>query len=229
MKATISIFIAMLFSYSVLADTKKTETEASKWLSGWEKERSEGPINSECRQHTSKIKQCKFTAIVDESVESLSAVVLDLENFKDWAVSVKVSDIVTYPNDSDLYVYTTYEFVGAYNRDALTRYTPELDLEKNAIKIKFITVDKEIETSDLRLVRFPLMAGYWQFRRLSNGKTEIEHLSFALPGGVVQKALYPLYNIGYLDSSFETIRALQKQSLKPQYQSANFASLNLKN
>jgi len=216
---------ALLFSGFVLSAETNNNTAASNWLDDWQTERSESNINSQCRQHVSKIKQCKFTAIVDESAEALSAVVLDVENFKEWAVSVQVSDRVTYPSDNDIYAYTTYAFVGAYDRDALTRYTPEINPEGNAIKIKFLTVDKEIETRDLRLVRFPLMAGYWQFTQLENGKTEVEHLSFALPGGVVQKALYPLYNIGYLDSSFETIRALLKQSQKAKYQSATFSSL----
>jgi len=231
MRVFLTVFV-LVFSATTIAGDVKTEGE-SNWLTEWQQERSEGEIRSQCRQHVSKIKQCKFNAIVDESAHSLSSVILDVENFKEWALSVNVSDRVNFEDEEgdDIFVYTTYQFVGANNRDALSRYTLERDEQNNSVKIKFITVDKEIEKRDLRLVRFPLMAGYWQFTQLGNGKTEIEHLSFTLPGGLVQKVMYPLYNIAYLDSSFDTIRALQKQAHKPQYKNkqnepATLVSLN---
>ena len=143
---------------------------------------------------------------------------MDVNRFKEWAVSVIESDQIVYDeNDQDTYVYTVYHFTGAYNRDALTRYRRTDFPGVNRTKIDFITVNKPVEKKDLRLVRFPLMAGYWQFTKKENGKTEIELLTFSLPGGIVQNVLYSLFNVGSLDASFETMQTIQKQASLPEY------------
>jgi len=198
------------------------------WLSDWEVAGDDARISAVCRQHKSKINQCKFVATSDESLESLTAVIMDVNKFTEWAVSVSRSERVFQNEEPEkVYVYTNYNFVGAYDRDAVTLYTPEYDDTKNRVRITFQTVDKDVPKEDLRLVRFPLMAGYWQFTKLANGKTEIELLSFTMPGGVVQKTLYYLYNKAYVDASFETIVALEQQAHKPKYQQFNIAALNL--
>jgi hypothetical protein len=232
-KANTPYFILFMFitcsflSPSIFAESKKDTS--SKWLSDWEVVGDDARISAECRQHKSKINQCKFIATSDHSLESLAAVIMDVNKFTEWAVSVSKSERVFQEEEPEkVYVYTNYDFVGAYDRDAVTLYTPEYDKTINRVRITFQTVDKDVPKEDLRLVRFPLMAGYWQFTKLENGKTEIELLSFTMPGGVVQKTLYYLYNIAYVDASFETIAALEKQALKPQYQQFNVAALNLK-
>jgi len=198
------------------------------WLSDWEATGDDARISAECRQHKSKINQCKFVATSDESLESLTAVIMDVNKFTEWAVSVSRSERILQEEEPEkVYVYTNYNFVGAYDRDAVTLYTPEYDESKNRVRITFQTVDKDGPKEDLRLVRFPLMAGYWQFTKLANGKTEIELLSFTMPGGVVQKTLYYLYNKAYVDASFETIVALEKQANKPRYGQFNIAALSL--
>jgi len=226
----IALFLSILctlLSPIVFAESNKQISPT--WLSDWEATGDDARISAECRQHKSKINQCKFVTTSDVSLESLTAVIMDVNKFTEWAVSVSKSDRVFQEEDPEkVFVYTNYDFVGAYNRDAVTLYTPEYDASKNRIRITFQTVDKDVPKEDLRLVRFPLMAGYWQFTKLPNGKTEIELLSFTMPGGVVQKTLYYLYNIAYVDASFETIVALEIQANKPRYGQFNIAALNLK-
>lgn len=222
--------ISILYSSALLAteNSGETSTKSPQWLTDWQQERSEGGISSECRKHVSKIMQCRFKVVVDESHEALTAVIQDVEGFKEWAISVLISERVMYEeSDPDTYVYTTYNFTGAYNRDALSRYSMVTDMEGRRNRINFITVDKPYEPRDLRLVRFPLMAGYWQFTSLGNGQTEIEHQSFTQPGGLVQSTLYHLFNVAYLDSSFDTIRALLAQAKRPKYQDALESGLSI--
>tara|TARA_R110001592_G_scaffold24536_2_gene94426 strand:+ start:1992 stop:2708 length:717 start_codon:yes stop_codon:yes gene_type:complete len=216
----LSLFV--LFSVQGNADDlqKNTHQTSNKWISEWEVEPSKQDVHAKCRTHISNIKQCMFTTESDLPISALSSVVMDVNRFKDWAVSVLQSDQIVYDeNDKDIYVYTVYHFTGAYNRDALTRYRKTEFLDLNKTKIDFITVDKPVEKKDLRLVRFPLMAGHWQFTKKENGKTEIELLSFSLPGGLVQNVLYSLFNIGSLDASYETMTAIQKQASLPEYMS----------
>ncbi len=221
-KAFLKIVLSsvMLFSGLVYSEelVKSKSKPSNKWISNWEEESTKNGVEAQCRTHVSNIKQCKLTTESDLSVESLTAVVMDVNRFKEWAVSVLQSDQIVYDeNDQDIYVYTVYKFSGAYDRDALTRYRKTEFDDMNKTKIDFITVDKPVEKKDLRLVRFPLMAGHWQFTEKENGNTEIELLSFSLPGGMVQSALYSLFNVGSLDASYETMKAIQKQASLPEY------------
>lgn len=216
----LSCFFLVIFSGLLLAEqgNNAEHQTSNKWVSDWEEESPKHGVQASCRTHITNIKQCRFTTESDVPVESLTAVVMDVNRFKDWAVSVIDSDQIIYDeSDQDIYVYTVYHFTGAYNRDAVTRYRRTDFPESNRTKVDFITVDKPAEKKDLRLVRFPLMAGYWQFTKKENGKTEIQLLTFSLPGGMVQNVLYSLFNIGSLDASFETMQAIQKQASLPEY------------
>lgn len=226
----IAVMLFLVFStLSTYVFSDAISENSATWLSGWETVGSDPRIKAKCRQHKSKINQCKFVAQSSQTLESLTAVIMDVNHFTEWAVSVSKSKRVFEDEEPQkVYVYTNYEFVGAYDRDAVTLYTPEYDTEKNRARITFQTVDKSLPKEDLRLVRFPLMAGYWQFTTLENGQTEIELLSFTMPGGVVQKTLYYLYNKAYIDASFDTIVALEKQASKPRYKQFNVAALNTK-
>ena len=225
------------------------EAGSSQWLSPWEMKGAGDGIQAVCRQHKTKINQCKITKVFDASLTALTAVITDVENFKSWAISVMQSDRI-FPSNvlpstasssnllssgarpskipqpsslEDIYVYTTYHFTGAYNRDAISRYTFDQNPETKVVRITFKTVDIPLPKVDLRLVRFPLMAGYWQFAPLKNGKTQVELMSFALPGGIVQKTLYYLYNTANLEASFDTIRALMAEVKKAKYQNASLS------
>ena len=194
-------------------------SKKSQWLSDWEEAGQEDGIRAVCRQHQTNINQCKFRYLSNVPAEALTSVILDVDHFTEWAESVSLSKRVFAEEDpGQLYVYTNYDFIGASDRDAVTLYTPNYDHAGKRMRITFQTVDRDVPKRDMRLVRFPLMAGYWQFTELPSGQTEIEHLSFTLPGGVVQKTLYYPYNIAYVDASFVTIKALEQQARKHKYQ-----------
>jgi len=219
-----------LMAFSALAAQSSEQPSLNKketqWLSEWEAKGEDPRISAECRQHSSNINQCRFRMVSDVPLDALGAVILDVDHFTEWAKSVSESRrVFTEESGEGIYVYTTYDFVGAYDRDAVSVYTPDYRPDEQRIRITFQTVKRDVPVTDFRLVRFPLMAGYWQFTRLENGQTEIEHQSFAMPGGVVQKALYYLYNTAYVDASFETLRALENQARKPKYRERSLATL----
>jgi len=219
MRLTITM-LALALSGPTITEAK-AEKRDTQWLSGWQQQNGSNGINAQCRQHKNKINQCKFSAVVDESFTALSAVIVDVENHKSWAKSVQISEKLSpQASQKDIYVYTTYDFVGAYDRDAVLHYSAEQDSETKTVKITFKTVDKDVPKTDLRLIRFPLLAGYWQFKPLANGQTKIEHMSFAPPGGVVQKSLYYFYNLNYVGASIETIQSLLREAKKAKYQKA---------
>jgi ribosome-associated toxin RatA of RatAB toxin-antitoxin module len=225
MHLVFSLLAFILLGFTVTA-ANATQKEAQ-WSSDWEQRDGKEGIRAQCRQHKNNIEQCKFTVVVNESVSALSAVITDVANYKTWVDSILISELLSSPDlVNEILVYVTYNFIGAYDRDAVLLYTPKQDPETKAVKIIFKTVDKEIPKTDLRLVRFPLLAGYWQFKPLNNGTTEIEHMSFAPPGGVVQKTLYYVYNMSYFNATFDTIHALLNEAQKDKYQTAKNAFMS---
>jgi hypothetical protein len=77
------------------------------WLSDWAVVGDDARISAECRQHKSKINQCKFVTTSDQSLESLTAVIMDVNKFTEWAVSVSKSERVFQEEEPEnIYVYT---------------------------------------------------------------------------------------------------------------------------
>jgi hypothetical protein len=215
----VALLITLIFfcKVSVAEETQKV------WLSDWEEESADEGFKAQCRMHKTEIKQCIFKARTRTSLDALSAVVHDVNNFTLWADSVAVSKhMPEFDQGKGLVVYTEYSVSGAYDRYAVTRYQTETKPVEKTVRVTFKTIDEKGLSPDLRLIRFPLMAGYWQFKTLSNGETEIEHKSFTLPGGAVQKTLHYFYNIAYLEASYETIRNLIKVAQTQPYASAEF-------
>ena len=194
---------------------------SQKWLSDWEDIGQRDGISGQCRQHHSKINQCKLTTIVEADLTELTALLLDGNGVASWAPNTLTSEIIPeMSNDSEVTVYMTYNFPGAINRDTVTRSIAEQNPDTKVVKIKFHSVDIQGPKKDLRLVRFPLMAGSWTMTPLAPGKTRIEHLNLSLPGGLVQKNLYYLYNLGTKDASFDTILALKRAVKRDKYRDA---------
>lgn len=183
--------------------------EAHTWLSDWEEHDGDEEFTTQCRKHSSDIKQCIFTTQTDTPIAALANAVRDVSKFTEWAESVAVSkQVPKLELGEETVVYTEYTFSGAYDRFAVTRYDTEQFEEEQRIRVSFKTINTPSLNPDPGLIRFPLMAGYWDFTVLENGKTQIKHKSFTLPGGSIQKTLSYFYNIAYIDASYETIRNL---------------------
>ncbi len=77
------IIFGLVFVFAGLAFAEgATEKKQSQWLSDWEQEAEDEGINAQCRQHKNNINQCKYTTVVDDSISALSAVILDVDNYK---------------------------------------------------------------------------------------------------------------------------------------------------
>lgn len=216
-----------VFSYAafsaLLALAQPGFADDGAWISEWEAHDGDEGFETRCRQHKSKIKQCVFSTLSAVPLSALVSAVRDVNNFTQWADSVRISQRIPELEENDeTVVYTEYSVSGAYDRFAVTRYETEQFPEEQRVRVRFNTIDEPGLSPDLRLVRFPIMAGYWQFQTLDNGLTRIEHKSFTLPGGAVQRNLAFFYNIAYLDASYETIRNLIKFAEKEPYISSKW-------
>ena len=214
-------FCTVLWVLIGLAQPSFADDES--WISEWEAHDGDEGFETHCRQHKSKIKQCVFSTVSSVPLSALVNAVRDVNNFTEWADSVRISQrIPELEGNEETVVYTEYSVSGAYDRFAVTRYETEQFPEEQRVRVRFKTIDAPGLSPDLRLVRFPIMAGYWQFQTLETGLTRIEHNSFTLPGGAVQRNLAFFYNIAYLDASYETIRNLVKFAKQEPYISSKW-------
>lgn len=220
-------FTSAFYAFVVLCAQSLQAETSSQWLSDWESIGQKQGVSGECRQHTTKINQCRTTTIIDADLSEITALLLDGDAVASWAPNTLSSETIPEHTDGSVVtVYATYHFPGAIDRDSVIQSTAEQDPETKAVKIKFYSLDIKGPKKDLRLVRFPLMAGSWTLTPLASGKTRVQHLNFSLPGGIVQKSLYYMYNLGLKDASFDTIEALKEAVQRPAYQYAKLSFID---
>jgi len=207
----------MLITASISANSN---ADKKKWKSEWQTGKTEDGITSECRMHTSGIKQCKLVVLTNLSVDSLVAVNIDGPNLKNWMANVMASETVEPASEMNYYMYMTYHFPGARNRDSVTHSIVTKDSKSNSVTLKYGSEKNAAKPKDLRFVRFPAIKGEWVFTQLPNGKTKVEYTNIALPGEYVQKVLAIFYNMSSLNSAFETMRNLLVEAKKPKYLNA---------
>ena len=221
-------FLCLLISisqpaYSQPAFAQTELVDAELWITDWEEHDGDEGFETRCRKHESKIKQCVFSTVSSAPLPALANAVRDVNRFTEWAESVRESQrIPELEQDNEIVVYTEYSVSAGYDRFAVTRYETEQYPEEQRVRVRFHTFDAPGLNSDLELVRFPIMKGYWQFQTLENGQTLIEHESFTLPGGAIQRNLAFFYNIAYLDASYETIQNLIHFSQQEPYISSQW-------
>lgn len=216
--------MAILCASTVLCSTM-LRAQTPTWLSDWQSIGERDGISGECRQHKSKINQCRMSTVVEADLSEITALLMDGSGVATWAPSTLSSEVIDAlsAKANEVTVYMTYNFPGASNRDTVTRSTATQDPQSKVVKIKFQSLNIEGPKKDLRLVRFPLMAGSWTLTPLGPKRTQVVHLNLSLPGGMVQQNLHYLYNMGAKDASFDTIAALKQAVQRPQYQGASLS------
>jgi len=218
LKGILTALLSISLTTATFATERKTDP---KWLSEWHYIVEDQGVSGQCRQHVSKINQCRLVTTIDADLTAITALLLDGDAVSSWAPNTLSSESLARNHAShEVTVYATYAFPGARNRDAVTYSIAEQNTQTGVVKIKFHSLNIQGPKTDLRLVRFPLIAGSWTLTPLGKGQTRVEHLNLSLPGGVVQDNLYMLYNLGLKDASFDTLHALRQAVQRDEYRSA---------
>jgi hypothetical protein len=189
----------------------------SNWISGWAKEDAYQGVEIECRQHKSKINECRYTTITDIPIDPLLMVNIDASNLENWMENVISAEQFDAQHLFDYRVYMTYNFPGARNRDSVTRSIVTRNEADNLVRLSFRTEAHADKPKDLRFVRFKAMKGFWEFKKLENSKTLITYQVIALPGEYVEKFLFTVYNYSNKESGAKSIINLLKEARKPKY------------
>jgi len=233
--AVITLFFSILSAPS-LVGAKDTDPEIQKWKSQWAFEREDDGITSECRTHISDIEQCKLTVITDDSVAALTEINVDSSNLSSWSHNIKtVRRLEGSSGKYDYRLLMTHLFTGALDRWSITHTTVDRDPKTGEVMLVF-KLDNQTKEQPHYIkdnvvsehVRFKYLAGYWKFTPLENGKTKIVYSSIGQPGGYVQKFMTPLYNIGALDTLYETVKKLLIDVKDAKYQKATLDAVPLR-
>lgn len=220
------VFVLIALSFHVAGNEKPLgksnevpNKKNTKWLTDWEVRDSVDGISAACRQHKSGIDQCKYSITVRESLTALTAINVDAEHLSSWMdgfINAKKLDSSIGLNDYTLFI--TYLFAGASNnRYSTNRSTITQDPDTNEVMLYFRSVDSEVKPKKTKYIPFVSISGYWKFKPLVDGSTEIAYSNFSLPGGYVQSWLSYFYNIGSMEASFNTITAMLAEVKKPEY------------
>lgn len=207
--------LAGLIAQNTFADDKK-----SRYLSDWEDEGDYEGVKIECRQHVTKINQCRYTTTTDFNPITLLAVNIDASNLSKWMNNVTYAEQFDKKHDLDYKVYMTYHFPGARDRDSVTHSTVTFDDSDKSIQLNFRSTKHKDKPKDLKFVRFPAIKGHWKFTPTKNGKTDIEYMVIALPGEYVQKHLHMIYNFSNKEAGAKTIVNLLEMAKDPKYKQA---------
>lgn len=215
------LIIANFFSFTYASD--------SNWLTNWEKQDAYQGVEIECRQHKSKINECRYTTTTDIPTDALLMVNIDASNLENWMANVMSAEQFDVKNLFDYRVYMTYNFPGARNRDSVTHSIVTRNNADDSVRLSFKTEAHADKPKDLRFVRFKAMKGFWEFKRLKSGNTQITLQAIALPGEYVEKFLFTLYNYSNQESGAKSIINLLKEARKPKYLNTKLDYSALKN
>jgi len=192
----------LLFSTNLLA-------KKSNWLTDWEVKDKDDGITIECREHKTKINECRYVTEVENiTVDALLAVNIDGPNLNSWTDNLISCEVIEKKHPLDYQLYMKWSFPGAINRDSITHTTVTHDAKRGYSKLSFRTVKNQKKPKDLSFVRFQAMKGTWEFEDMHNGKTKITLTQIALPGEYVQSILYSLYNLSNRMSTRKTLVSL---------------------
>jgi len=208
--------ICLLASPLTYGDAKQTSTI---WLDDWSDPEIVDGVKVECRQHKSRINACRYTAQTPLPPETLLAVNIDGPTLHQWMTNVMSTEVIEKRSPFDYFLYTTFNFPGARNRDSVTHSLVRYDANKRSYELDFKTAKHPNKPADLRFVRFEHIVGKWEFKKTPGG-SEIVYTNLGLPGEYVQKMLFTLYNFSNREAGVKTINNLREHAQQDQYANA---------
>lgn len=210
------LLICLLAPSLSYADAK---SKRSIWLDEWSEAEIVDGVTVECRQHKSRINACRYTANTNLPAETLLAVNIDGPTLHQWMANVMSTEVVEKRSPFDYYIYTTFNFPGARNRDSVTHSTVRYDAKNQSYILDFKSATHPEKPDDLTFVRFEHIVGKWEFKKTAKG-SQVVYTNLGLPGEYVQKMLFSLYNFSNREAGVKSINNLLVHAQKEQYANA---------
>ena len=153
---------------------------------GWILKRNKGDITIYMREiENSPIKDLKFEMEFESSLNSLAALLLDVDGFNDWVYASVVSETVRKISNTEVVYYNEIDFPWPlYNRDLVLQTSLWQDDKTLTLHSKTYSVHDELPEKE-GMVRMKRADIHWQFTPIGNGMVKLHYTLSSDPGGSI--------------------------------------------
>ena len=168
----------------------------------------------------SSYKSLKTVCTLQTSLTSVAAVLLDVQQTKEWVYGTSTSSMLKQESPSAVYFYAEMGMPWPVtNRDFIVK----ISIMQDPVS-KVITVLAENHPDYLpekkALVRIRNSSGKWLIEPLPNGRVRVEYQLYVDPGGVVPASLVNMF-LG--KGPLESFKSLKKRVAMKQYANARLS------
>lgn len=211
------IHLCLLFACMIFMSSEVLGQGAS---SSWALTKHEAGVQVFTRKiEGSNYKEFKATTVVDADLTTCVAVMHDVSHYNEWMCDTKASKLLKRDRDTR---QTYYIFVDApwpaSDRDGIYEMNIKYRPEEKAVYAYVVAKPNQLEEVP-NITRMPKGNGYWKFRDMGNGKTEVTMQIHAEPGGTVPAWLA---NSGVTNNPHTSLSNLKKQVKKSRYANKSF-------
>ena len=168
----------------------------------------------------SPFKAIKTVCTIDATLSSLTAVLLDINNSKEWVYATKTCTLLKKFSPTDLIYYSEVEIPWPLtNRDFIVQLKVSQDPKTKAVTIEGDTKPTYLPEKR-NVVRIHRSYSKWVIMPLTNGQLRIEYTLEVDPAGTVPAWLI---NMFATKGPFESFKELRKQVKKPMYNQVTLA------
>ncbi|WP_276133342.1 START domain-containing protein [Polluticoccus soli] len=184
----------------------------------WELKKQDGALKIYTgTAEVSKVKALKVEYILNASLSTFAATLLDVEGQAAWVYSTKSSSLLKRVNDSEFIAYSEKVMPTPFsNRDLITKVHMHQDPATKVLTINVLGLPNYIPEKD-GLVRVPMARARWTLTPISSNQVKVEYIAEAEPGGSIPAWVANLFLLKGPTESFKRLSAIVQQ---PKYRNA---------
>lgn len=174
---------------------------------------------------TSKFNRYRITTEIEGSLESMVAILQDIDNYPKIFHDLRKATLVNsdYDNKLEIFLHTKTPFP-VKDRFSYSDTTFEFDKTTKTVSINITCVQNEyLEEYKSKGVVIKDCNGLWKIQDVGDGKLYVEHEFFADPAGQVPAWIV---NKRTIDSPIKTIQSIRKIIKKEKYQNSTFSFMD---
>lgn len=209
-------FLITLFIFSIITPIRVKE-------SSWKLRKDSNGIAVYTKtEPTSGLKVFRGVTEVKGSLSSLISLMKSVEEGPNWIYNCTEASLLKSDSFWEEYIYfKTHVRWPFRDRDAIVHLKLSQDIDTHIVTITMKGVPDYLPKTD-RVVRMPVMEGYWQLAPVDGGRVLITYQMMTDPGKGIPDFLAKTNLINY---PFETLLKLKSQSQMVEYQNASLPEI----
>ena len=179
---------------------------------GWELEKTKYDVEVFSKLLTGyQVKAFKATGLIEGSVEAVTQVVMDIENYVEWYPNCKVGEVLEGTTELEQYRRVEFKLPWPFdNRDAVNKLIVSPGQDSTWIEILNAA---DYKPKLKKVYRVGKTEGYWSIVKESETHTRLTYAAVGEPGGIPTW----IVNIFLFDSPLDAINNIRKMVKKEPY------------